>query len=886
MASEEIVIPPDQAKTPPVLPKTGTPQSVLENPERSSSPEENCSICLNEFENKSFTDGCFHKFCFVCILEWSKVKAVCPLCKTSFKSIIHNIKSNEIYDQYHLQQNTPATDDQDGRRFRYRTTLTDDHRYAWELRQSNAFMRITREERRRYNEQRVQNQRNAAYNFRRYIYAIGVRVKQTRWNRFSGYRDISLDFFRRNPATVYRLVPWMQRDLSVIFNGDQNNVMFVTELILSLIQRIDIQTQEFKNNLQGFLLNKTEHFVHEFINFAHSPYDVQTYDQIAQYDYGDLSRLSEPPVNINEPLLVISSDSDSDIDIILPSPIDLSAHSREGSHNPVPPVESEINIAPGPSGTTSSIIQNSLVKQEKNTIKIDDNTNVEVTKDPSDSDVEIIGFLKPYHERTPELVVLSSGTEEEQPTCRKCGQPKHSSKCKKIKRKPKTAKSTSSHHSYRRSSSPDDYHRSSRSRSRSRYTRGKHDRDSRSSSREIEPYSRYRSRSINRTSSKVLFRSRYNQYRSTSSSANYSSDTDGYFKRYDELSNYPKERSQSHRSFGKSKKSTIRPYKYDRRSEKPLSRSHKPQSRYRRSRSTSVRSRTRRSLSRSRSRSYSRSHSRSHSRSDSRPYRSPIRSFRSRSRSHSRSKSRSHKSHSFSKSQSYDRELSQLHGHGKSHLRYWSCSSDGKNSNVSDKYNKKRSSRRKNSPNSWCSRSSPISNAQKNIDSSERSIEKVTAKTISDNPKKKRSKEKEERRKRREKRRLERLKKSGDPKDVIVIDLTVSADEKAGSRDVEEVINQDLLFEEEVSTMNQSENDTALAVTSGVGPMRALLFDDIAQASGVESLARSVNVEDGLLARTENQPHEPVRKTAFDLLIEAEKIRLQEMLNEKNDVKF
>ena len=37
------------------------------------SPEPNCSICLGALENKSFTDSCFHMFCFVCLQEWSKV---------------------------------------------------------------------------------------------------------------------------------------------------------------------------------------------------------------------------------------------------------------------------------------------------------------------------------------------------------------------------------------------------------------------------------------------------------------------------------------------------------------------------------------------------------------------------------------------------------------------------------------------------------------------------------------------------------------------------------------------------------------------------------------------------------------------------------------------
>ena len=54
---------------------------------RPSSPDPKCAICLGKLENMSYTNACFHKYCFVCLLEWSKVKAECPLCKSRFKSI-------------------------------------------------------------------------------------------------------------------------------------------------------------------------------------------------------------------------------------------------------------------------------------------------------------------------------------------------------------------------------------------------------------------------------------------------------------------------------------------------------------------------------------------------------------------------------------------------------------------------------------------------------------------------------------------------------------------------------------------------------------------------------------------------------------------------------
>ena len=47
--------------------------SKTDNDERCKSPDQTCAICLGQIENMSYTDSCLHKFCFTCLLEWSKV---------------------------------------------------------------------------------------------------------------------------------------------------------------------------------------------------------------------------------------------------------------------------------------------------------------------------------------------------------------------------------------------------------------------------------------------------------------------------------------------------------------------------------------------------------------------------------------------------------------------------------------------------------------------------------------------------------------------------------------------------------------------------------------------------------------------------------------------
>lgn len=60
-----------------------------------------CPICLLDCMDRdpSFTNTCFHLFCYVCIENWSKSKATCPLCRTKFTKIIYNIRSASCFDE-------------------------------------------------------------------------------------------------------------------------------------------------------------------------------------------------------------------------------------------------------------------------------------------------------------------------------------------------------------------------------------------------------------------------------------------------------------------------------------------------------------------------------------------------------------------------------------------------------------------------------------------------------------------------------------------------------------------------------------------------------------------------------------------------------------------
>jgi len=64
-----------------------------------------CAVCLNNKQTDVIAriDSCSHTFCFPCILEWSKVRAICPLCKQPFNLITRERYSGDIVEEIRVQ---------------------------------------------------------------------------------------------------------------------------------------------------------------------------------------------------------------------------------------------------------------------------------------------------------------------------------------------------------------------------------------------------------------------------------------------------------------------------------------------------------------------------------------------------------------------------------------------------------------------------------------------------------------------------------------------------------------------------------------------------------------------------------------------------------------
>lgn len=468
----------------------------------SGSPEPNCAICLGKLQNKSFTDSCFHMFCFTCLLEWSKVKAVCPLCKQAFKSIIHNVRSNQEYDQYFLRPEESGSPD--GGRFRYRSTLTTERwMFRQQMEQQRQLRMLQRPTSHTARSQWRRMRQAATSAFRQHIYTENMWVRDLSHppNRPPRYRNISVAFFKRNPAASHRLVPWLNRELNVILHNREDHVQFVLELIMDLIKRFEIQSEEFLEHIRSFMGERSEHFVHEFYSFARSPYDMVAYDSHAIYD--------EPEPQVHS----IESDSSSDNDdVILVSPNGRSNQDSDdvSFSNPEPPNVNSRNTdlsplltrvrdflafidtsqmggwdspLPGPSSLRWSPVTTSLSEIERSqpTSSQRDSHHssrrltVELSPSNDEDDIMIVGYEKAWDRRTP--IQLSSGDESSSPEKQSssCSQRKHrkNHESKSHSHEKKKTKSSRRRHSRSHSSEGHSSHRRSRSRERHQSSRDK-----------------------------------------------------------------------------------------------------------------------------------------------------------------------------------------------------------------------------------------------------------------------------------------------------------------------------------------------------------------------------------------------------------------------------
>jgi len=401
---------------------------------RPTSPDLTCPICLGRLENRSYTDTCFHKFCFVCLVEWSKVKPVCPLCKQPFTSVIHNVQSYENFEQLPItpgNSGMAAVADSNRSRFRYPTTVV--HGSSERRRQRDLLQRPSRMRRRGSSRFDVPPPAFTS-SYRRSIYRDELWVRSV---EDSGrYRDASAAFFSRNPAAVHRLMPWLNRELMALLHNPAD-VTFLLEVILSTVLRVDITSETFYDLVAPFLGARTRHFIHEFYTFARSPFNMEAYDtrviyerppQIASntpIEFSDSSSSDSSDAEIVEinPLLTADESNlviNDDEDVVNEDIFSLGESVENVNRNVSSPQPGPSNLQDIPlpqqsrqlfSSPTRNISVSSLQHPSTSSLDRQDvNRNMENVDEDSDDNVEIVAEDRPWTDRSP-IVVSSSDTD-------------------------------------------------------------------------------------------------------------------------------------------------------------------------------------------------------------------------------------------------------------------------------------------------------------------------------------------------------------------------------------------------------------------------------------------------------------------------------------------
>lgn len=140
--------------------------------------------------------------------------------------------------------------------------------------------------------------------FRKQIYQRDLWV-QPLSDATGRFRDTSPEFFQNNQAMVHRLVPWLNRELNCLLAPQDNRLSYVLELILRMIKQHHISSRQFREAIQQYMGDNYMHFIHEFYQFARSPYDMYGFDDNANY---------EPGVRLQAEEVAISESSEDEMD--------------------------------------------------------------------------------------------------------------------------------------------------------------------------------------------------------------------------------------------------------------------------------------------------------------------------------------------------------------------------------------------------------------------------------------------------------------------------------------------------------------------------------------------------------------------------------------------
>ena len=254
---------------------------------KNSEEKEICPICLGTITELCAAGSCLHRFCFGCLKKWTLVKSNCPLCKNKLQTILYDIKNDSDYKVYTIPAKEIPVLNSDNSSY---------HPLSFIIRpigpppaiRIRPDIHSTRRRRRIYNDDL--------------------------WVQFPSFSSVvrycTPEMYRERPGLTHVLYPWVMRELQAL--RVQNH--FVDTIIDSL-RDFRITSRRFKLIIWPRLKHNTDHFIHEFNCFAHSPYDMIGYDEATADRYGIYQSRVGPPLTVDHSYLESINTDTVEIDL-------------------------------------------------------------------------------------------------------------------------------------------------------------------------------------------------------------------------------------------------------------------------------------------------------------------------------------------------------------------------------------------------------------------------------------------------------------------------------------------------------------------------------------------------------------------------------------------
>mgnify|MGYP001810394683 CR=1 FL=1 len=279
--------------------------------------DEKCPVCLQQFDanRKAYAPVCFHSFCFECILEWTKIKHNCPLCKRLLDRIMFDVKSKYEFKEFYLKTSEEL--------YNQHLNSLSQPVYIIGVREGGANEPPESDETSNavnvYSKASFEAFKEAAtIEFRSLIYINNwfATISQTQsyvntiklgdarvdvddiyakknsivigYKRVDKLRAIDAKFYKRNQVSLLRLTPFIHRELKALsliapsrYRLDQNKRYILATKIINLLKSVDMDSEEFFNEIGPYVrpVRVARHFIHELKAFAGS-----TCAELIEYD--------------------------------------------------------------------------------------------------------------------------------------------------------------------------------------------------------------------------------------------------------------------------------------------------------------------------------------------------------------------------------------------------------------------------------------------------------------------------------------------------------------------------------------------------------------------------------------------------------------------------